>query len=494
MGKHEKTEQSEGENRDKIQSSATNTSDFNGNYSSVDKVENENKSITKQHENIPSDSKTLFSETDNKISRPTSEVEASLPEKEQNICNKGQNQDNMQLSEHTIDFSNNSSTINEIENEKKSYVEHVNDRTSSDEIEDKKIFPTSEVEKACFAKESNVVDNRTDNAKPDNKTTITENNNSWGGRNYQPRTFAKKAIIFRSELELIKQYINDAPEIETGGELLGYCTRRGIPVIMFVTGPGPQATHRGAHFSQDMTYKKEIIETLGETCYMQYLGDWHSHHHLGLTEPSRGDIETTINMMNGYKYYFTLLGIGTISSNRVRFDCYYFEQGNRNYYGVEWDVLETVSPVRGNTKAYLGNAFIKPGTGIVSTKESYLYEHTQKKTSYPYWLEENGNDINKFIYWLKKEHDIIENAELCQMEDKKFAIKITLILPKSSLYALVHITFPEGFPKENPIVYLTYSNTVYTMKNVIWERTKNMYKDFCNLWKNILKIIKDNKL
>ena len=59
------------------------------------------------------------------------------------------------------------------------------------------------------------------------------------------------ACIYQSELDFISRCILDCPRIETGGNLYGYWTVSGRPVIQYVLGPGRTANHQLAFFQQD---------------------------------------------------------------------------------------------------------------------------------------------------------------------------------------------------------------------------------------------------
>ena len=48
---------------------------------------------------------------------------------------------------------------------------------------------------------------------------------------------SQKAIIYQSELDFISRCILDYPDIETGGQIFGYWTSTGVPVVMEVIGP-----------------------------------------------------------------------------------------------------------------------------------------------------------------------------------------------------------------------------------------------------------------
>ena len=100
---------------------------------------------------------------------------------------------------------------------------------------------------------------------------------------------APHLVIFESELQFITSNAAEWAGLETGGELYGLWSHAIRPVVLLATGPGTNATHQSAHFAQDIDYFRRANELLSEELGIQFLGDWHSHHFLGLDHPSGGD-------------------------------------------------------------------------------------------------------------------------------------------------------------------------------------------------------------
>lgn len=105
------------------------------------------------------------------------------------------------------------------------------------------------------------------------------------------------AYIFKSELKALCYQAAQFPYIETGGDLYGTWTYGNKPVIHLATGPGPGAVSGNAKFSQDHDYIMKTEKILFENFGIQYIGDWHSHHVLGLQRPSGGDQRRINNIM-----------------------------------------------------------------------------------------------------------------------------------------------------------------------------------------------------
>lgn len=73
-----------------------------------------------------------------------------------------------------------------------------------------------------------------------------------------PSQAARKAVIFKGEMDFISRCILDRKNIETGGQLFGYWTEDGTPVILYAIGPGPRANHQVTFFNQDIDYLVKV--------------------------------------------------------------------------------------------------------------------------------------------------------------------------------------------------------------------------------------------
>ena len=71
-------------------------------------------------------------------------------------------------------------------------------------------------------------------------------------------TRVDRAIIYRSEIDFISRCILDYLDIETGGQLFGFWTAGGIPVVLYAIGPGANANHQVSFFNQDIGYLEQV--------------------------------------------------------------------------------------------------------------------------------------------------------------------------------------------------------------------------------------------
>ena len=66
----------------------------------------------------------------------------------------------------------------------------------------------------------------------------------------------------QEEMDILSRFILDYKNIETGGQLFGYWTFDGKPVVLYVLGPGPMAGHHSAFFMQDLDYLRKCARIL----------------------------------------------------------------------------------------------------------------------------------------------------------------------------------------------------------------------------------------
>ena len=108
--------------------------------------------------------------------------------------------------------------------------------------------------------------------------------------------------IWQSELQFIAGLAAAKGGTETGGDLFGTFSRNGLPILQLTSPPGPNSIQEKAHFRQDIDFFKKSEAFLGEKFGLQYLGNWHHHHYLGLKGPSRGDVRSTHSIASKNAY------------------------------------------------------------------------------------------------------------------------------------------------------------------------------------------------
>ncbi|KAK3745626.1 hypothetical protein QZH41_002255 [Actinostola sp. cb2023] len=124
---------------------------------------------------------------------------------------------------------------------------------------------------------------------------------------------AFKLLIYDSEYRQIQAWTAKFPNCETGGDLFGLWLDERTAVVQLVLGPGRHCRRTGASFYQDVEYLERVGNQLTTKEGLCHIGEWHSHHTLGLTRPSGGDENTVWSNMHRYGIHRFCLFIATIA-------------------------------------------------------------------------------------------------------------------------------------------------------------------------------------
>lgn len=174
---------------------------------------------------------------------------------------------------------------------------------------------------------------------------------------------APTAIIYQSELDYLSRCILDYPDIETGGQLFGFWTNQGVPVVLYVIGPGRHANHQQSFFNQDSDYLMTVGNELLNRYGLCHIGEWHSHHQLGLARPSGHDARTMHNGLIRIPQRRLLLCIGNYRNGRSTINPYNFHENDlHGYADALWQIIEMDSPFRSIADRELNDILIHPIT------------------------------------------------------------------------------------------------------------------------------------
>lgn len=238
-----------------------------------------------------------------------------------------------------------------------------------------------------------------------------------------------KVIIYQSELDYLSKCILESPEIETGGNLFGLWTPFGIPMIHYVVGPGPKAIHHVTHFRQDFNFLESNADCLVEEHALHHIGSWHSHHSLGLTQPSQGDSVSTLEGMKECCLDSFLLIIGNCRNGKSAVRPYrYYSDGTCEL--LKWVVLSGVSPIRNvYDDAHEHIVYVPHATASMEQLDTCsLVDNRPVKPSpvtYPpgYWLNDpqSKKEFAAIVQFLKARFD---NVKIYQREDRTIEIRI----------------------------------------------------------------------
>ncbi len=266
-----------------------------------------------------------------------------------------------------------------------------------------------------------------------------------------------KALIYEGELEIMARFVTDYPDIETGGDLFGFWTHTGSPMIEYVLGPGETAEHDDAAFYQESLFLKSAGGILHDLHGLQHVGTWHSHHRLGLTEPSKGDSSTMQRALdkNGFNAWLLTICNFADKSDRVEMRAYlYRAHGGGAHQQLTWLILPGSSPVRTAMEAVKGFPHGEPRTpastyeAIPSTTFAVMAAAPQTasptfpSSSFMATPEGRGE-----LYRLSQELSALEqDVEILQREDGRVSLSF-----HRDGYAF-EVVFPHSYPVVKPVV------------------------------------------
>ena len=260
---------------------------------------------------------------------------------------------------------------------------------------------------------------------------------------------SETAIIYRSELDQLSRFILDYPNIETGGQLFGYWTGTGTPVVCYVIGPGYNAQHYDTKFVQDWDYLQRVGRELHDRYRLQHIGEWHSHHQLGLAHPSGGDVNTMSYGVGKPGFPRLLLCIGNCTRTTSTVNAFNFHENTpRRYVQAAWDVVEMESPFRSIVDTELQRLILPPMThqashGQIRSTRNIVQESATVGT---HWLTESAENVETMKAFVGMVQSVFPShtikTEVLKTGEPQIAIK----------GADACIKLPYGFPAKGPIL------------------------------------------
>lgn len=283
----------------------------------------------------------------------------------------------------------------------------------------------------------------------------------------------------QKEIDILSQYILDYPNIETGGQLFGYWTYDGKPVVLFVLGPGPKSGHYDTFFMQDIDYLKRCSSTLKRLYGLDHVGEWHSHHQLGLSHPSGYDSRNISSNMRALGYKKFLLCIATCTSSESSINAFMFDSCKNEYEQIPWVIKDTDSPYR---KIIKEDYFILPRTKYPNMVNLFCKSDLINKSKIDYdntyWLIQKGNSkiLKSIIDTLKGKfpsHDFIPTIDNSN--------EVHVEIYQDGLI-LEDIHFPMGFPTNPPNVIDSHGHDPYIHNK--WIFNGDILSSFFSYYKN----------
>ena len=303
---------------------------------------------------------------------------------------------------------------------------------------------------------------------------------------HSPKPTRDYVLTNSEEIDVLSKYILDYPNIETGGQLFGYWTYDAKPVVLFVLGPGPNAGHHNTFFMQDLSYLRDCANILKQKYGLDHIGEWHSHHQLGLARPSGHDASTMINTIREKGLGHFLLCIGNCDGRSTTLNP--FPCDSRNYYAGQWDMIFADSPVRRPADRLLSGIIVEPETRVARHRDSKLNSVTPSKPIYKagYWLEskENNQQLKDMISYLQGKNG--PGIRTVIKLDSGACVHICSggVSRRGEEWA-EDILFPLGFPERCPVVSRWIRKKPVQMNHVEWDYSGNIFKSFVQYYTNL---------
>lgn len=264
---------------------------------------------------------------------------------------------------------------------------------------------------------------------------------------------ADTVLVYQSELDYLSRCILDYPHIETGGQLFGYWTSAGVPVVLYAIGPGDNANHQPTFFNQDLDYLETVGGILVYEFGLQHIGEWHSHHQLGLAHPSGHDAHTIYDNMLRHNLRWFLLCIGNCTNTTSTVNAFNFIESCPRYQESQWEVLPMESPFRRLIDRRLKGVLRHPHTKtpvLVGMKyKSTIVQGVKQQYPEGYWMNERSNNLvlKQMLDFVQTTH---ENEECVVSLDENHLIHI--LVKSDEDVTITDILFPMGFPERYPLI------------------------------------------
>lgn len=154
----------------------------------------------------------------------------------------------------------------------------------------------------------------------------------------------RRLLIYQSEVEEIARDSRKHDGRETCWQFLGTSSFTGDTCVEYVLGCGPKAIHESTFCKPDQKFIDKQGKWLVKKYGLSHIGAGHSHHRLGLNNPSEYDIKTTMKGMrrNGLESFVQM--IVTYDDHSIRLNPFMFHTDTFEHMDLE--ILYGTSPVR----------------------------------------------------------------------------------------------------------------------------------------------------
>ena len=105
------------------------------------------------------------------------------------------------------------------------------------------------------------------------------------------------AYVYENDYKEMQKLVQQYPNIETGGDLFGLWQDKENLVIQLFIGPGKDCQRTTTSFHQDVNYLHRVGTVITTEEGLCNVGEWHSHHQIGMPRPSASDHRTVLSNM-----------------------------------------------------------------------------------------------------------------------------------------------------------------------------------------------------
>lgn len=299
------------------------------------------------------------------------------------------------------------------------------------------------------------------------------------------------AIIYRSELDYLSRCVLDYPNIETGGQLFGFWTNQGVPVVMYVIGPGRNANHQPTFFNQDSDYLLTVGNALLDKFGLCHIGEWHSHHQLGLARPSGHDARTMHHGLARIPQRRLLLCICNYENGRSTVNPYNFHENDMTgYVDAKWQVIDIQSPFRKLADRELADVLIHPATAEPRHGNNHILETSPAHSDRPmikipasYWISKEGN-LEILKQMLEYTQTMFASADVKTQVDENGIVQFHVA------GRAIDIRFDKDFPRTAPEIYMRRSRVSPDIEWDVPEQDKGIFDSYVNWMNNLFKMVK----
>lgn len=264
---------------------------------------------------------------------------------------------------------------------------------------------------------------------------------------------ADTVLVYQSELDNLSRCILDYPHIETGGQLFGYWTSAGVPVVLYAIGPGDKANHQPTFFNQDLDYLEMVGGILVHEFGLQHIGEWHSHHQLSLAHPSGHDARTIYDNMLRHDLRWFLLCIGNCTNTASTINAFNFVENTPRYQESQWEVLPMDSPFRRlidrRLKRVLRHPYTKTPVLVGMNYKSTVIHGLKQQYPEGYWMNDKSNNrvLKKMLDFVQTQH--VDAECNVSLDENGF---IHILVKDEEGATMTDILFPMGFPERHPLI------------------------------------------